>query len=46
MKLSRRGAMVVAMQGRSVVFVAGGYGHDRGRGSAASSAARRLKASF
>jgi hypothetical protein len=38
--------MGVAMQGRSVAFVAKGYGRDRGRHSAAFSAAGRLKASF
>jgi hypothetical protein len=38
--------MVVARQGRSVARVSGGYGRDRGRRIAASSAAGRLNASF
>jgi hypothetical protein len=46
MTLRRPGALGAVMQGRSVAFVAGGYGRDRGRGSAAFSAAGRLKASF
>src|SRR5215208_3401800 len=46
MTLRRPGAMGAAMQGRSVAFVAGGYGRGRGRRSAGFSAAGRHKASF
>src|SRR5215210_4016476 len=46
MTLRRPGAMGGATQGRSVAFVAGGYGRDRGRGGVPPSAAGRHKASF
>jgi hypothetical protein len=46
MKVRHRGALGGSRQGRSVAFVAGGYGRGRGRRIGPPGAARWLKASF